>query len=265
MKTLLINPPSPDFVVFEYNIIPSSLLYLASSLQEKGEKVRILDINNDITNLKKQGRINTKEYLYGKLEEELLSFNPDFVGISCLFSGRFKPTIDIARRVKNQGDIPIVLGGMHPTIFPREILQEYSCVDYVCIGEGERTLVDLVRGKNPEKIDGLAYRKGIEVRLNPKTSFIKDLDSLSFPAYGLIELEDYYFDTSSWDNPKGIPLNNPVPILTSRSCPQQCTFCSMHLVHGKSWRPRSAENVVDELDMLVNKYGHKFFTLLMII
>ncbi|MBT4135848.1 B12-binding domain-containing radical SAM protein [archaeon] len=83
---------------------------------------------------------------------------------------------------------------------------------------------------------------------------------MPFPDYDAINLKDYYFDTSGWHNPKNIPINVPVPILTSRSCPNQCTFCSMFLLHGKGWRYRSAKNVVDEIEQIYNKYNHRYFS-----
>ncbi|MCX6746803.1 MAG: radical SAM protein [Candidatus Pacearchaeota archaeon] len=260
-RVCLINPPSPDFLDFKEKIVPISLIYLGSVLKENNVEIRILDINNDLITLGKTNNLSVEEYL-NHFTEDLEKFDPDLIGITVLFSGRFKKAIKITQKLKKDltKDVPIIFGGIHPTIFPKEILENYPEVDYVCIGEGETTLLDLVNGRNPEKIDGLASRLNGKIHVNPKTRFIEDLDSLPLLDYGLINLKDYYFDTSKWDNPKNLSLNNPVPILTSRSCPQNCTFCSMHLVHGRGWRARSAKNVADELETLVKEYDHHFFT-----
>jgi len=245
-RILLINPGSPDFVQHKDNALPLSLLYLASILQVNNHEVRLIDMNNDPS-------VN--------LIDELSSFKPDLVGVTCLFSGRFKPAISISRKIKEYSPkTNIIMGGIHPTIFAREILKEYSCVDYICVGEGEKTLTDLVNGKSIEDIEGLGYRKSNNIILNEKKSFIENLNELPFPAYNLINLKDYYFDTSNWHNPKNLPINIPMPILSSRSCPNQCTFCSMFLLHGKKWRPRSAKKVVDEIEYLYKEYNHRYFS-----
>lgn len=242
---LLINPKTPDFIKHKDKSIPLSLLYLGSVLKKNNHNVKLIDINNkpaDITS-------------------ELKYFKPDLVGITCLFSGRFKSTIALSQKIKKSfPQIPIIIGGIHPTIYAKEILNAYPCIDYVCLGEGENTLVDIVDGKNLKDIDGLTYRQNKRIMINEKTSFIENIDDLPFPSYDLIDLKDYYFNTSGWYNPKKLPINVPVPIVSSRSCPGKCTFCSMFLVHGKKWRPRSAESVVDEIEYLYNKYNHRYFS-----
>ena len=244
-KVLLINPPTPDFVRSIDKHIPNSLLYLGSSLQQDNHNVKLIDINNKSVDI----------------ENEINYFKPDLIGITCLFSGRFKNTMSLSRKIKGYSpELPIIIGGIHPTIFAKEILEDYSCVDYICLGEGEKTLRNFVNEKKLEGIDGLAYRESNKIKINPKTSFIKNLDELPFPAYNLINLKDYHFNTSHWNNPKGLPISIPVPIISSRSCPNRCTFCSMFLVHGEKWRPRSANNVVDEIEHLYNKYNQRYFS-----
>ncbi len=161
--------------------------------------------------------------------------------------------------------MPIVLGGIHPTIFPREILRDFPDIDYIILGEGEYSLLDLIAAhfndvESLKNADGLAYRAGGEIIVNPKTKYIEKLDDLPRPAYEILDLKKYYFDTSNWYNPKKLPINIPLPIVSSRSCPNQCNFCSMYLIHGKRFRERSAENVVDEIEYLYNKYNHRYFS-----
>lgn len=248
-RVILINPPTPDFVNLKGKSLPSSLLYLGSFLKKNNKEVKILDIDN-------------KEIDY---ISEIGFFQPDLIGITCLFSGRFLPSIDVSKRIKEKyPTIPIAIGGIHPTIFPKEIIKNYNAIDYVCIGEGEKTLESLVNSLNKKdslnRIDGLAYRNKDDIKLNPKTQFIENLDELPFPDYELVNLKDYYMDTSAWYNPKKLPVNFTLPIISSRSCPNQCTFCSMFLVHGKKWRARSPKNVVDEIEYLYKKYDHRYFS-----
>lgn len=247
VKVLLINPYTPKFVSYKDKSIPAGLLYIASTLQQAEHEVRLIDINNgfDI------------DYLLTVMKD----FRPDTVGIGVLFSGRFKPALHISRIVKQHNPaVSVVLGGIHPTIFPEEILKEYSYIDYIILGEGETTFLDLVNGKSLKNIDGLAYRSGGKVIINPKTKFVDDLDILPFPAYDILGLESYYFDTSNWHNPKKLPINISIPIISSRGCPNRCNFCSMYMVHGRKFRFRSPENVVDEVEMLYKKYNHRYFS-----
>ncbi len=245
MKTLLINPETPDFIQIKDKNFPLSLLYLGSSLKANNHDVRVLDVDRK------------PDY---NLEGLLSEFNPDLVGITCLFSGKFENALNLSKNIKSHMDVPIIFGGLHPTIFHKDILTKESTIDYVCLGEGERTIVDLANNVDPKDIQGLAYRDRNEVKITEKKNFMKDLDNLPFPDFNLINIKDYYLDTSKWINPKNIPINVPVPIISSRSCPNRCNFCSMFIVHGEKWRPRSASNVVDEIERIYNEHDHKYFS-----
>src|SRR4030042_3900251 len=164
-KRLLIKPPTPNFVTHKDKSIPLSLLYLASSLQKNNFEIKIIDINNEIINFE-----GDSESYYKKFIEELELFNPDMIGITCLFSGRFKSAISIARKIKELfSNLPITLGGIHPSIFPKEILKDYSAIDYICIGEGEVSFPKIINAHLNNKyllteVDGIAYRDGGEDR-----------------------------------------------------------------------------------------------------
>lgn len=267
LNILLINPYTPEFVTHRDKSIPSGLLYLASTLQRHKHKVGLVDVNNDFINSEHKGqKVNTTKYFSTEFIDKINSFKPNLVGISVLFSGRFKPTLYISQIIKKHYPyIPIVLGGIHPSIFPKEILKNYSYVDYIIIGESEDSFPKLIEAHFNDRrliknIDGLAYRENGEIIINPKTKFIENLDDLPFPAYNVLNLKDYYFDTTKWYNPKKLPINIPLPIISSRACPYQCTFCSMYMVHGRKFRPRSPKNVVDEIELLYKKYSHRYFS-----
>jgi len=264
---LLINPHTPEFVRHRDKSIPIGLLYLASALQKHKHKVKLIDVNNDFLSLEhKKQKVDITKYFSTEFINKLGPFKPDLVGIGCLFSGRFKIALFIGQIIKRiYPDVPIVLGGIHPTTFPKEILNEYSSIDYIILGEGEYSFLELIKAhfndkKSLRDVDGLAFREGDQIIINPKTKFIENLDELPWPAYDLLDLTKYYFDTSGWYNPKNLSINVPLPIISSRSCPNQCTFCSMFLVHGKKFRPRSAKDVVDEIEYLYEKYNHRYFS-----
>jgi anaerobic magnesium-protoporphyrin IX monomethyl ester cyclase len=238
---------------------PIALLSVGAALRQQGIEVRIFDLNNIQTD-------SFEDYLATVLAPELSRFQPQAVGIGGLFSGAWpyqKLIAQCARRaVPGAG---ITLGGIHATMFAHEILERYPFIDYVVIGEGEFTaqtlLARLCSGESVADIDGLAYRAAGQVKLNPKTQFA-DLDLLPPPDYSLIDVRDYNISTESWWSPRGLPVGQPFPVLTSRSCPKRCSFCSMHLVHGPRIRHRSPVSVVDEIEHLHKRYGATYFEIM---
>lgn len=262
MKVLLVNPPVPLSYYNREYYIPSSLVYLAAALERNGDEVKILDLKTVKTENIADPYKRCEELLLDAISE----FNPEMIGFGCLYSGNFPDVVRFAGLSKSRfAKIPVVIGGIHPSIYPGEILENYPFIDWVVIGEGEETITRLINDlKNKqtefEKIDGLAFRKDGGIIVNPKRHFIENLDLLPMPAYHLVNIKDYYVDTSQWHNPKGLPINTAIPIITSRSCPNQCNFCSMFMVMGPRWRSRSPENVVDEIEYLYRKYDHRHFS-----
>ncbi|KAF0135261.1 MAG: radical SAM domain-containing protein [Candidatus Saganbacteria bacterium] len=266
-KILLINPHNPDFIFSEERHIPLGILYLSSSLKKNGHEVLFIDVSNDqITAVSEKTKFNFEEYYKSKMQKIISDFKPDLIGISIHCSVRFSPAIAIGKSIKvDYPLIPIVFGGIHPTIFSRQILAEYDCVDFILQGESESSLIELVNAIENKingfnRIDGLAYRINGEVSVNKKEKYIEDIDGIPFPDYSLVNIKDYYFNTSKWINPRKLPINLSLYVLSSRSCPRQCTYCSMFLAHGRKHRMRSASNVVDELEYLYFHLNHHYFS-----
>lgn len=240
-KILLINPHNVNLSSPNSNAIPTNLLYLASSLQRDGHIVKINDlcINNVIN----------------------YDFNPDIVGITCFFSAMIEEVNKLSKLIKQKLNCPIILGGIHPTIFTHDILITNNNVDYVCIGEGEHTISQLANNIPLNQINNLAYRGQGNICFNDKF-FMNNLDNLPFPNYNLLNLDQYKINITKFKN-KNRTKYTPIPIISSRSCPNQCNFCSMFLVHGKKWRARSANNVVDEIEYVYRTYHRTGFSFMM--
>ncbi len=261
MKTLLVNPPIPTSFYNREYYLPSGLLYLGAVLQKKEDNVKLADLKT----FQGRGEEPTRQFYESKLVEIMQDFQPDLIGIGSLFSGNFPDVLNLSKKAKQEAqDVPVVIGGIHPTLYAREILENCPSVDYIVLAEGEDSIVTLAeaikKNKNLSEIDGLAFRKDSKVVVNPKVGYIKDVDAIPFPAYDLVDLEDYYTDTSRWHNPKQLPINTSIPIITSRSCPNRCTFCSMYEIMGPRWRARSPKNVVDEIEYLYKKYNQRHFS-----
>ena len=262
-KVLLINPPLIDFKVTRNIYYPIGLLSIATLLVKNNIKAELLDANLLATNMKvTEDALAT--YIITVCFDKIRNLNPCVIGIGGLFSGSFVAVKTIARLIKqNFPQIPIVIGGIHPTMFYREILSTYKFIDYVIIGEGEYSFLELVLHlmdrRSVNNVGRLAYRNGNEneneVSANPTTNFIDNLDDLPDIDYNIVDTKDYKEDTSDWYSPKKLNIGFPFPILLSRSCPNQCNFCSMWMVHGKKIRFRSPERVVDEISRLYYTYG----------
>ena len=167
--------------------------------------------------------------------------SPDVVAISSM-TYAMPCTYTIARTVKEQDDIPIVVGGVHPTLLPERTLTECPEIDYVIRGEGENALpalMDHLEGTvDIADVTNMVYRSEDHLKMNPLT-YIEPLDRLPFPDWSLFDYALYYrLPTEEGD----ISLYQ---INSSRGCPYSCTFCSP--IHGKKVRYRSASSLLSEI------------------
>jgi len=240
---------------------PLSLAYIAATLEEK-YPVSIVDAPAlGWKNLRQSDGYYHLGLKYEGIIKHVKRFAPDVIGITVHFSANLQSALEVASTIKNvDKDIITVLGGPHPSVRPTECLQNPN-VDFVVIGEGEHTMLELVQTLEQEKnelknVRGIGFKKDGKIILTSSRAMIKDLDSLPFPARHLLPMNEYRnlantkftFDgiTKSW-----------ATMITSRGCPYRCVFCSIHIVMGRRWRPRSAVNVVDEIEQLVDTFHIK--------
>jgi len=269
-RILLLNAPGPEFLKFEESHIPLAPLYIASSLRQHGYEVRYIDVHNEEILMERAGTaFDLEAYFTGSLSERLSAWAPDFVCMFVHFSGRFRPAVKLATLLKAaMPDLPIITGGIHPTMFAVDIMQDMSCFDYIMKGEAEASLVEFFAAHFEGKgsfadVDGLVYRDASgQVVGNKKAKFIEDLDALPFPAYDMVNVKDYSYDTSKWQNPRNLDFDMTYHLITSRSCPIGCVFCSLFMVHGNRFRPRSPKNTVDEIEHLYRDYGQSYFSIM---
>src|SRR3990170_1002056 len=265
MRVCLINPPriQPKLWGKPSVSIPLDIAYVAALL-EKQHEVHIIDTANEgWNNLELIDRTKCRQGLTNKeIAVRIKQGLPDVVGITIAFSGWWKPACEVASIVKSiDKDIITVLSGLHPSARPADCLKHPN-TDFVVIGEAEYTMLELVGAleqgttKGFKKIRGIGYIKNGETVFTPPRPAIQDLDSLPFPARHLLPMDTYFAAVK--ENPLRGEIRKPWTImLTSRGCPNNCVFCSIHVVMGKKWRGRSPENVVDEIEQLVYTYHIK--------
>ncbi len=261
MKTLLINPPQTFFPGSDQPAanLPLGLLYIAAVLDKAGYKTEILDAFISDSSFRKIGNAIEVGMPYEKIKEEIQKRNPVIVGIANPFTSQVEHAIKVANIVKEVDTrILTVVGGPHVSVVPIEFLESAKNVDITVIGEGEYTMLDIIKffegNKKINDIEGIAYRVNGKIVLNSPRPFNENLDELPYPAYHLMDMEQYL-------NPKTIEYRSfqkrALSMITSRGCPFNCSFCSVHLHMGKTFRAHSVNYVVDHIEHLVNKYHVK--------
>jgi anaerobic magnesium-protoporphyrin IX monomethyl ester cyclase len=194
--------------------------------------------------------------------KKLLSFNPDFIGISATSPG-YPVACDVARILKEQTDAPICLGGIHVSARPRESLAECNALDLVVAGEGEQALLELIKcmenkrplsGQSPPA--GVMWRNGHQIVEGSPGGFLEDLDQLPFPAYKLFPAGNsrppVYFDFGRYPS---------VNIMTSRGCPSKCCFCASKLTMGPRYRTFSPSYIFELICYLKKDFGVRFISI----
>lgn len=228
---------------------PLGLAYIAANLLTHGFDVTIYDA----ATLAPPEKLADGKWRIGldaeALAERTAQNRPDLIGISCPFTTRYGPfkRLVSALHAKLPG-VPLIAGGIHPSILPVKVLEDNN-LDCVVLGEGEITFLELVRryeqtGRiNPEGLDGVAWRQDGNVRLIPRQHYIENLDELPDPARHLLDITAYLKRSGGrWSSRRKSVLS----VLTSRSCPGRCSFCSVRQVFGPRWHGRSAERVIAE-------------------
>lgn len=263
-KVLLVNFSLASVSTTPFYVMPVGLLSISAYLKNKGLKVDFLDFNV----LKKNNGNCSDSVLLSLFEKYVYDNTPILVGASVMVAGQFSLALELFKNLKLKfPDIVTVVGGAHVSQFPEVVLENCKDIDFVVIGEGElQSLVCVefsVNKKLPDLLpDGLAYRLNDgSVKVIPKSLYVTDINELPYPDYDILNFSDYIHDTKTWHNPFKIDFGVRVPVITSRGCPHLCNFCSVAKCMGQVYRPLSAEKVVDMFQMLIEKYGVRYFAI----
>jgi tRNA A37 methylthiotransferase MiaB len=271
MRILLIQPPVEDFYQTAIRTQPLGLASLAAALRQHGHEPSILDCQQpgkkrqrplpaafsymnrfytagDISPFRLYGAYSHFGISWDDVRQAVAAAAPQAAGISCQFTPYVEETFKTAEIVKSHNPaIPVIAGGSHASALPAEVLKSPH-IDYVIIGEGDQTLPKLIdclaENRDPGDLAGLAFKRRGEVIINPRGDFIDNLDSLPLPARDLLN--------PSW---YGIGKAVCAMLLTSRGCPQRCSYCSVHQVMGSKLRCRSAEHVIAEMKDCRDRFG----------
>lgn len=242
-KVFLITPPYHCGVVeVAGRWMPLAFAYLAGSLRRAGYDVRIYDAMS-------------KFHTHDDIIREIKAAKPDVVAVTAI-TPTLNDAIAVLGNAKNINEqIITVIGGVHPTFCPEELLsRDDHSIDFVIRGEGEAALVELLdaltSGGDLAAIPGLAFMRDGAVVKNEDRPFFEDLDSLE-AAWDLLDWEDYVYYV--------VPKSRLAVVSSSRGCSEECAFCSQQKFWKRTWRGRSPEKFVEEIKMLNKKYGANVF------
>lgn len=251
---VLIHPPwffKKDVAFLSQNL---ALGYLAGFLLKKGHHVAIIDALAE-----GEGRIVNVKTPWGRIKQAGLSYEDiarrippetDIIGITAPFTHHAIIIRELSVVLKNAFPLAaILLGGVYPSTLPENALT--GGVDYIIKGEGEIPLSRFADGEDPLRIRGLWYRdKKGGIIGSDSAEMVRSLDDIPFPARHLLPMEKYHRLSS-----RGRLGKRSATVITSRGCPFDCTFCSVHAVYGWQWRARSPENIIEELKLLRDRFG----------
>lgn len=248
-KLLLITPPYHAGVVEAAGSWPHiGFVYIAGHVRAAGFEVEIYDAM-------------TKGHTMAQIKARIIDSKPDFVG-STAYTSSINDAMAVLRLAKDiDPKIITLIGGIHANFCYRELLQEYpEALDIAIRGEGEITIPELMQvlsASNPGelanisgaglgKVLGIAYRDEGQICVNPPRPFVEDMESL-IPAWDLLDWEDYSFYV--------MPGSRLGIVNSSRGCINECSFCSQQKFWHRSYRERSAEKFVEELEYLRDNFG----------
>jgi len=265
MKLLLIQPPIQDFYDTDVRLQPIGLAYLKAAVKKHLPEVKVtikdyhggcgrrtVPIPKELRYLTNYYAVADKSpfstfyqfYHFGKsfdeIEAEIAELKPDVVGISSLFTPYHREAHEIAARVKRRTAAIVVMGGSHASAAPESLLASPH-VDFVIRGEGEKGFVEFLRHllnqRSLDEVPNLAYKRAGKIVFNPMADNFP-MDDLLFPDLSDLAPSAYTL--------AGKPLTF---MITSRSCPHKCSFCSVHTTFGTNYRRRSLENVLEEIEL----------------
>jgi anaerobic magnesium-protoporphyrin IX monomethyl ester cyclase len=229
---------------------PFGLLYLADSLEKAGFSVHVIHELGSEKNILNLANLVSNE-------------KPLTVGFSTLTGLALLPTLRASKAIKRAYLVPVIWGGLHPSMLPEQTLLN-DCIDFVCIGEGEQTIVELVRvlqghrqeAKELADIAGIAFKRNGEVVRTEPRAFMQDLDALH-PAWHHLDITRYFRLGKHFYVDQGLQISGEKvgAIITSRGCPWRCGFCYNQFVNKRTFRAHSAGRIINDIRSFKERHG----------
>jgi len=265
-KIVLIRPPMvlSQFSLSTSTTPPIAIAYLSGTLRANGFAVQTIDaLGEDIERLTPiKGTVGLSLGLPIDQIIERIDADAEIIGYSAMFSCSWTNDKKILEGVRARfPDALIVVGGEHVTACTDYVLQDCPAIDLCVRGEGEETLLEIANAHKEDRdtsaLDGVAVRRDGKVKQNPPRARIRDIDNIPLPDWEDLPLEDYMAGGYG----HGVNLGRSMPLMATRGCPFQCTFCSSPGMWTTRWQARSPQLVFDEMVMYLEKYNVANFDL----
>lgn len=251
MKILFVKPPvNRGKKVFGPLVseVPLGLMYLSSFLKAQGySEIKII-------------HMDAEGMTFDELENVIKEYNPELIGISAMTAESLGMHQVAAIAKKNCPASLVIVGGPYPTAYTEDSLSNEN-IDIVVRGEGEETLLEIIKtyecGKTFDAIKSICFRCNGHIVETERRNYIDDLDKLPYPDWDAIQLEKY---KNLLPQSFYLYRQDYMSLFTSRGCPFQCTYC--HNIFGKKFRAHSPQRVLDEIEILHDKFGISNFEIL---
>jgi radical SAM superfamily enzyme YgiQ (UPF0313 family) len=264
----LVNPPSMSTPTMRAQdaVQPLGLAYVAAAVIQAGHALTVVDAVGEALDTLRVWSFERRILLRGISFDEIVARIPediDVIGVSCMFSNAWRPTRELLIHLKRaRPRARLVLGGEHATACHAHILATCDAVDFCVLGEGEATFCELLDclavGVDPSGLHGVASRASPRdllplagVRPSERRPRIRAIASIPEPAWERFPLQRY-FDAGFGH---GVQRGRTMPILASRGCPYQCTFCSSPSMWTTKWTARAPADVLAEMKRYMVRYG----------
>ncbi len=270
-KILFINPPDGDQEMFNYNsaktgrytnFAPYGLGIVSKHLKSLGYETKILNLNHLI--LKKVSELNEDEFdykkiIYDAISKEINDFNPDLVGLTCMFSMTHKSLKEVSEVIKKIKNVPVAVGGVHisNSIWNEntreQLIKDLNHIDLFFLFEAELSFSEFINSINSD-FNGIENYKQLIIRDDNQSIFFSSRKRPEGEDLNIIPEHDVMESSELSNYGKVGNFNFLVnkkdritTILSNRGCRAQCTFCSVRNFNGKKIRTRSIQSIVDEL------------------
>jgi anaerobic magnesium-protoporphyrin IX monomethyl ester cyclase len=241
---------------------PIGLAYIAGSLRAEGHEISLIDGLAESFDTRHPWGSDC--YLYGLSLEEVMDRideDTDVIGVSAAFTFEWPICRDLITQLRERFPKAYLIGGgEHITALPENSMRE-APMDAAVLGEGENIVISLMDNFrdpdfDPSAIDGIAYRTdGGEITVNKRNTRIRDLEDIPRPAWDLMPIGNYLDRGYGF----GVDRGRSMPVIASRGCPYQCTFCSNPQMWTTRWVARSVDSLLDELQYYQETYNAENF------
>ncbi|RLF58781.1 MAG: cobalamin-binding protein [Thermoplasmata archaeon] len=247
-KIVFVEPPRNYwFVMGEYQPPPTTLLILAAFIEQQLPNIELEIIDCQAEKISWDG-----------LENRIISSDPSILLTSGFTCNAYTcaRTVEIAKKINDE--IKTIVGGIHFSSIPEESLISFPEIDYIVRGEGELTVVELLKsfnnGKKPGDIKGLSFSHKNRIIHTENRPLIQNLDILPYPAYHLVEehIKKYHFSMMAGKNTRYMVLEG------GRGCDHRCRFCTQWKHWNGCWRTKSIKRIADEIEYLNETFGGVF-------